>query len=85
MKNIFYTFYAIMFEIFRIFPVKLNKIVFLSPHNENFNDSLGAVMDEVIRRDEFRVIMISGRDLKFNRSRPFHSIGRIIGFFTRKD
>ena len=84
MKNIFYTFYAIMFTIFRIFPVKLNKIVFLSPHNENFNDSLGAVMDEVIRRDEFRVIMISGRDLKFNRSRPFHSIGRIIGFFTGK-
>lgn len=84
MKNIFYTFYAIMFAIFRIFPVKLNKIVFLSPHNENFNDSLGAVMDEVIRRDEFRVIMISGRDLKFNRSRPFHSIGRIIGFFTGK-
>ena len=84
MKNIFYTFYAIMFAIFRIFPVKLNKIVFLSPHNENFNDSLGAVMDEVIRRDEFRVIMISGRDLKFNRSRPLHSIGRIIGFFTGK-
>lgn len=84
MKNIFYTFYAIMFAIFRIFPVKLNKIVFLSPHNENFNDSLGAVMDEVIRRDEFRVIMISGSDLKFNRSRPFHSIGRIIGFFTGK-
>lgn len=84
MKNIFYTFYAIMFAIFRIFPVKLNKIVFLSPHNENFNDSLGAVMDEIIRRDEFRVIMISGRDLKFNRSRPFHSIGRIIGFFTGK-
>ena len=84
MKKVFYAVYAIMFAIFRIFPVKKNKIVFLSPHNENFNDSLGAVMEEVIRRDEFRVVMISGRDLKLDRSRIFHSIGRIIGFFTGK-
>ncbi len=84
MKKVFYAIYAIMFGIFRIFPVKQNKIVFLSPHNENFNDSLGAVMEEVIRRDEFRVVMISGRDLKFDSSRIFHSIGKIIGFFTGK-
>lgn len=84
MKKVFYAVYAIMFAIFRIFPVKKNKIVFLSPHNENFNDSLGAVMEEVIRRDDFRVIMISGRDLKFDRSKILQSIGKIIGFFTGK-
>lgn len=84
MKKVFYAIYAIMFGIFRIFPVKQNKIVFLSPHNENFNDSLGAVMEEVIRRDDFRVIMISGRDLKFDRSKILQSIGKIIGFFTGK-
>ena len=64
MKKFFYTVYAIMFGIFRIFPLKKNKIVFLSPHNEDFNDSLGFVMEEVIRRDDFRVIPITGRDLK---------------------
>lgn len=82
MKKLFYTIYAIMFAIFRIFPLKQNKIVFLSPHNENFNDSLGAVMEEVIRRDEFRVIPVSGRDLKFDRSDPLKSLKKILRFFT---
>lgn len=82
MKKLFYTLYAIMFSIFRIIPLKQNKIVFLSPHNENFNDSLGAVMEEVIRRDDFRVVPISGRDLKFDRSHFFKSLGNIIRFFT---
>lgn len=61
MKNVFYTIYAFMFNIFRILPLKQNKISFLSPHNENFNDSLGAVMDEVIMRDEFTVVKISSK------------------------
>lgn len=82
MKKLFYTLYAIMFSIFRIIPLKQNKIVFLSPHNENFNDSLGAVMEEVIRRDDFRVVPISGKDLKFDRSHFFKSLGNIIRFFT---
>lgn len=82
MKKLFYTLYAIMFSIFRIIPLKQNKIVFLSPHNENFNDSLGAVMEEVIRRDDFRVVPISGKDLEFDRSHFFKSLGNIIRFFT---
>ena len=64
MKKVFYFIYAVIFNLFSIFPLKKNKVVFLSPHNENFNDSLGAVMEEVIRRDEFRVVLISGRDRK---------------------
>lgn len=84
MKKVFYFIYAIMFNFFRIFPLKQNKIVFLSPHNENFNDSLGAVMEEVIRRDEFRVIPVSGRDLKLDRTNLFRSIKRAFSFFTVK-
>lgn len=61
MKNIFYSIYAFMFNIFRILPQKQNKIAFLSPHNENFNDSLGAVMDEVIMRDEYIIVKISSK------------------------
>lgn len=87
MKKFFYFIYAAIFNIFSIFPIKLNKVVFLSPHNENFNDSLGAVMEEVVRRDEFRVIPISGRDLKIDRSgvkKLFSSLGKAISFFTVK-
>lgn len=87
MKKVFYFIYAVIFNFFSIFPLKKNKVVFLSPHNENFNDSLGAVMEEVIRRDEFRVVLISGRDLKFETSnvkKIFSSIGKAISFFTVK-
>ena len=87
MKKVFYFIYAVIFNIFSILPLKKNKVVFLSPHNENFNDSLGAVMEEVIRRDEFRVVLISGRDLKFETSnvkKIFSSIGKAISFFTVK-
>lgn len=61
MKKFFYGLYAVMFTIFRILPLKKNKITFLSPHNENFNDSLGAVMDEVIMRDEFIIVKMSSK------------------------
>ena len=84
MKKVFYFIYALMFNIFSIFPLKSNKIVFLSPHNENFNDSLGAVMEEIIRRDKFRIVLISGTDLKFKRSDIFGSIGKALSFFTVK-
>ena len=84
MKKFFYFVYAMMFNLFRIFPVKLNKIVFLSPHNENFNDSLGAVMEEAIRRDEFRIVPISGSDLRLGGSNIFKGLKKAISFFTCK-
>ncbi len=84
MKKFFYFVYAMMFNLFRIFPIKPNKIVFLSPHNENFNDSLGAVMEEAIRRDEFRIVPISGSDLKLGGSNIFKKMKKAISFFTCK-
>lgn len=83
MKKFFYFIYAVMFNIFSVFPLKKNKIVFLSPHNENFNDSLGAVMEEVVRRDEFRIVLVSGNDLKFGK--PIgSSLKKALSFFTVK-
>ena len=86
MKNFFYNLFAVMFSIFRILPLQKNKIVFLSPHNENFSDSLGAVMDEVIMRDEFIIIKMSSR-LGFDKSSVkavFESIKTAVSFFTVK-
>ncbi len=76
-----------MFNIFRLMPLKQNKISFLSPHNEDFNDSLGAVMNEVIRRDEFLVYKISCRDLDIDKSSVIsllRSVYNVICFFTVK-
>lgn len=87
MKKVFYIIYAVMFHIFRIFPLNKKKITFLSPHNENFNDSLGAVAEEVIRRDDFRVIFISGNALKISRTSAsafLKSIKNTVSFFTVK-
>lgn len=85
MKKVLYRIYAIIFNILRIFPLKPNKITFLSPHNENFNDSLGAVMEELVRRDEFRIIRISSYDARFDKSSVkavLKSIKNILKFYT---
>lgn len=87
MKRVFYWIYAGIFTVFRIFPLKVNKAVFVSPHNEGFCDSLGAVMDEMIKRDEFQIIPISCNALKISFGSIggfFQSIGRAISFFTNK-
>lgn len=82
MKNAFYSIYAFIFNILRLLPLKLNKITFLSPHNENFNDSLGAVMEDLVRRDEFRIIRISSYDVRFDKKHIVKSIKTILRFFT---
>lgn len=86
MKNFFYNLFAVMFSVFRILPLQKNKTVFLSPHNENFSDSLGAVMDEAIMRDEFIIIKMTSR-LGIDRSsvkKLFESIKSALSFFTVK-
>lgn len=87
MKNVFYSIYAFMFNVFRLFPLKKNKISFLSPHNEEFTDSLGAVMNEIILRDDFIVQKISCRDLDVDKTSVkalFISLFRALRFFTVK-
>lgn len=84
MKDVFYKIYAFMFNLFRLLPLNKIKISFLSPHNESFNDSLGAVMDEAIMRDEFIIIRMSSK-LGIDRSSVkafFESISAALKFFT---
>ena len=50
MKKLFYTIYAVIFRICRLFPVKRGRVALVSPHNADFNDSLGAVKTELERR-----------------------------------
>lgn len=84
MKEVFYSIYAVMFHIFRILPLKLNKICFLSPHSENFRDSLGAVMEEAILRDDFYIVKaVSKLDIdKSSAKKLFSSVLNALKFFT---
>lgn len=81
MKRFFYFLYSVFFNLCRVFPVKKNRITFLSPHRENFTDSLGAVMREVERRGGYDIVRISSADLAFNSAR---SLPGVFAFFTKK-
>lgn len=81
MKRVFYLLYAAFFNICRIFPVKNSRAAFLSPHRENFTDSLGMVMKEAEERGKYDIVRISSADLNFD---GISSITKIIGFFTVK-
>ena len=87
MKKIFYSLYALFFNICRIFPVKQNRVAFVAPHNGGKNDSLGILRSYVEKKSGYDIVTISTRALKLDTS----SIGALIssclkaaGFFTLK-
>ena len=81
MKNLFYTLYAVLFNISRLlFPLKKNRVAFVSMHNENFCDALGAVRDELKSRGGYDFVYITRQDLSL--SKPL----KVISFFlTQKE
>lgn len=67
MKNLFYTLYALFFNFSRaVFPLKKNRVAFVSMHNENFCDALGAVRDEMESRGGFEFVYITRQDLSLS-------------------
>lgn len=82
MKRLFYILYAAFFNICRIFPLKENRVTFLSPHRENFTDSLGMVLKEAEKRGKYDIVKVSSADLDLNGG--VKGILRAIGFFTVK-
>lgn len=82
MKRLFYILYAAFFNICRIFPLKENRITFLSPHRENFTDSLGMVLREAEKRGKYDIVKVSSADLDLKGG--IKGILRAIGFFTVK-
>ncbi len=87
MKKLFYSLYAIFFNISRIFPVKQNRIAFVAPHNGGSGDSLGTLRSYIEKKGGYDIVTISARDLKLD----FSGIGALAssclkaaGFFTLK-
>ncbi len=85
MKKLFYSLYALFFNICRIFPLKKNKVAFVAPHNGGSGDSLSVMRRYFESSGGYDLVGISTQDLKLD----FSSIGSLIksclkaaGFFT---
>lgn len=87
MKKIFYSLYALFFNLSRILPVKQNRIAFVAPHNGGENDSLGLVRAYAESKGIYDIVTISTRDLKpdFSGIKTLvFSCFRALRFFTLK-
>lgn len=81
MKRLAYKIYALLFNFFAsVCKIKKNRAAFVSMHNENFNDSLGAVFEEMKKRGGFEFVFITKRDLDFSLS----GLPNVFGFFFVK-
>lgn len=85
MKKLFYSLYALFFNISRIFPLNKNKVAFVAPHNGGSGDSLSVMRRYFEAKGGYRTVSITTQDLKLDSS----SIGSLIksclkaaGFFT---
>ena len=87
MKKIFYSLYAVFFNICRIFPVKKNRVAFVAPHNGGEKDSLGVMRSYIRKIGGYDIVNISTRDLQldFSGIKPLViSCLKAAGFFTLK-
>lgn len=84
MKKLFYSLYALFFNISRIFPVKKNRVAFVAPHNGGDNDSLSVMRRYFESKGGYDVVSISTQDLKLDSSSIIKSCLKAAGFFTFK-
>lgn len=87
MKKLFYSLYALFFNLSRILPLKENRISFVAPHNGGEKDSLGILRSYVEEKGGYETVTISTRDLHLNTSglkALILSCLKAAGFFTLK-
>lgn len=87
MKKLFYSLYALFFNLSRILPVKKNRIAFVAPHNGGEKDSLGILRSYIEKKGSYEIVEISTRDLKLDTSgfrALVSSCLKAAGFFTLK-
>ncbi len=79
MKKLLYNLYAFLFNIsVSLFPVKENRIAFISMHNEIFKDSLGCVYEYLKKENKYDFVLITREDLSVRK--PF----KVLSFFFVK-
>lgn len=79
MKKLLYNVYAFLFNLSALlFPVKENRIAFISMHNENFRDSLGCVYEYLRKEGKYDFVLITREDL--SPRKPL----KVLSFFLSK-
>ena len=76
MKNLFYSLFALFFNISRIFPVKENRVALLAPHRGGNHDSLSEIGTYLENKGGYEVNLISTSQLS--------SFGGALDFFINK-
>ncbi len=87
MKKLFYSLYALFFNLSRVFPIKQNRIAFIAPHNGGTEDSLSKMRSYIEKKGGYETVFISTNDLKldFSGFMPLvKSCLKAAGFFTLK-
>ncbi len=87
MKKLFYSLYALFFNICRILPVRENRIAFVAPHHGGDKDSLGILRSYCEAKGGFDIVTITTNDLKLDTSgikALVSSLFKAAGFFTLK-
>ena len=87
LKKLFYSLYAVFFNICRIFPVRKNRVAFVAPHNGGEKDSLGVMRSYIEKIGGYDIVNISTRDLQLDFSGMKSlviSCLKAAGFFTLK-
>lgn len=85
LKKFFYSLYSLFFKIFRLLPVKGNRVCFLAPHNGGEHDSLGEMKRFIDEKGGYETVCVSGSDLRLDFSgigSLLRSIIKAFGFFT---
>lgn len=85
MKRLFFTLYAAMFHLFRVFPVQKKRVALISMHNADFHDGLGEVERAFQGKKEgYFFTKITRRDLCLQTNAGpvafLRSVCRAIGF-----
>ncbi|MCM1364607.1 MAG: CDP-glycerol glycerophosphotransferase family protein [Faecalibacterium sp.] len=81
MKNLLYSFYALLFNVStKLFSVKKNRVALVSMHNENFNDALGGVYRQLEKDGKYEFVFITRQDLEVKATNIF----RVFSFFFVK-
>lgn len=87
MKKLFYSLYALFFNLSRVFSIKQNRIAFVAPHNGGTEDSLSILRSYAENKGGYETVFISTNDLKldFSGFMPLiKSCLKAAGFFTFK-
>ncbi|WP_169911478.1 CDP-glycerol glycerophosphotransferase family protein [Clostridium oryzae] len=87
MKKFFYILFSILFNIFKMCPLKSDKITFIATHDTSSHGNIGMIYNQIkAKKLPYRTYFIKREDYKFNRSEGFSSLMKhFVRFFIIKN